>query len=59
MFDFKTGGPYLWWSQHAEEFPILSKLAHRYLAAPATSVHQSTYSVLLEIYMTRKGIEFH
>ena len=38
IIDFKTGDPYLWWSQHTQEFQILSTLARRYLAAPATSV---------------------
>ena len=38
IINFKTGDPYLWWSQHGQEFPILSKLARHFLSAPATSV---------------------
>jgi len=38
IIDFKSGDPYFWWSQHHKEFPVLSKLACRHLAAPATSV---------------------
>ena len=38
IIDFKVGDPFLWWSQHSQEFPILSKLARRFLSAPATSV---------------------
>ena len=38
IIDFKVGDPFIWWSQHSQEFPILSKLARRFLSAPATSV---------------------
>ena len=38
LIDFKTGDPFMWWSQHCQEFPILSKLARQFLSAPATSV---------------------
>ena len=38
IIDFKTGDPYLWWSQHGQEFPILLKLDWHFLSAPATSV---------------------
>ena len=27
IIDFKVGDPFLWWSQHSQEFPIFSKLA--------------------------------
>ena len=27
LIDFKTGDPFMWWSQHCQEFAILSKLA--------------------------------
>ena len=35
LIDFKTGDPFMWWSQHCQEFP---KLARQFLSAPATSV---------------------
>ena len=38
LVDYKTGDPYAWWGQHNREFPVLHKLAQRYLSAPATSV---------------------
>ena len=38
LLDFKTGDPFMWWSQRCQEFPILSKLARQFLSAPATSV---------------------
>ena len=38
IIDFKVGDSFLWWSQHGQEFSILSKLARRFLSAPATSV---------------------
>ena len=38
LVDYKTGDPYAWWGQHNREFPILYKLAQRYLSASATSV---------------------
>ena len=38
LVDYKTGDPYAWWGQHNREFPILYKLAQRYLSAPATSI---------------------
>ena len=30
--------PLLWWKQYSSQFPVLSKLAHKYLCVPATSV---------------------
>ena len=38
IIDFKVGDPFLGWSQHSQEFPILSKLARCFLSAPATLV---------------------
>jgi len=38
LIDFKSGDPFLWWSQHCPEYPVLSKLARRFLSTPATSV---------------------
>ena len=30
--------PLLWWKQYSSQLPVLSKLAHKYLCIPATSV---------------------
>ncbi len=30
--------PLMWWKQHQQEFPDLSRMARQYLAVPATSV---------------------
>jgi hypothetical protein len=29
--------PLMWWKQHVQEFPCLSRMARQYLAVPATS----------------------
>ena len=38
LVDYKTGDLYAWWGQHNREFPLLYKLAQRYLNVQATSV---------------------
>ena len=43
IIDFKAGDPFLWWSQHGREFPILSKLAWRFLSAPGCSAARNLH----------------
>ena len=38
VIDYKDGDPFTWWSQHKARFPLLSRLARRYLSATSTSV---------------------
>ena len=38
VINYKDGDPFTWWSQHKARFPLLSRLARRYLSATATSV---------------------
>ena len=48
--DFKTGDPFLWWSQHYQKFSILLKLAQLFLSTLATSVLSDIFAQLQETY---------
>ena len=37
----KSVDPLLWWRDHKSSYPILSKLAQKYLSIPSTSVPSS------------------
>ena len=38
LIDYKTGNPYTWWNNNKLRYPLLAKLAKRYLCSPPTSV---------------------
>ncbi|KAI3408878.1 hypothetical protein GPALN_007472 [Globodera pallida] len=45
----KDGDPFLYWAGENEaKWPLLSNLASRYLAAPATSAESESYFLLLD-----------
>jgi hypothetical protein len=35
--------PLMWWKQHQQEFPDLSRMARQYLTVPVTSVSPETF----------------
>ena len=37
LLDFKTGNPLKWWKYYHQRFPVLAKMAQRYLSALPTS----------------------
>jgi hAT family C-terminal dimerisation region len=47
-----TGNPLVWWKEHAAQFPMLAKLARKYLATPASSAYSerlfSEYGITFE-----------
>ena len=38
LIDYKKGNPYTWWYNNRLRYPLLAKLATRYLCSPPTSV---------------------
>ena len=57
IIDFKIGDPFLWWSQHSQEFPILSKLTQRFYLHQPPQYHLRGCFPQLEIYIMIKETE--
>ena len=38
LISYQVGNPYLWWNDNQQRYPVLAKIARRYLNAPPTSV---------------------
>jgi len=38
LLGFKISNPLKWWKYHHQRFPVLAKMAQRYLSVPPTSV---------------------
>ena len=38
---FQKGNPYVWWNENQRRYPLLGRIARRYLSAPPTSVRDS------------------
>jgi len=45
---------YQWWNNNQNSFPILSRIAHKYLSIPATSVHVNVFFQMREIWLPLK-----
>lgn len=39
LLDFKTGNPYKWWEENYKYYPLLSKVARRYLSSLQSVCH--------------------
>ncbi len=43
IIDFHKSNCYTWWNDNSKRFPILSKLALKYLSAPSSGVRQVAF----------------
>ena len=56
LLDFKKGNPFKWWQDNYHYYPILAKVARRYLPSPATSVHsERLFSGAGEVYDDKRS----
>ena len=56
LLDFKKGNPLKWWQDNYHCYPILAKVAQRYLPSPATSVHsERLFSGAGEVYDDKRS----
>ena len=56
LLDFKKGNPFKWWQDNYHRYPILAKVARRYLPSPATSVHsERLFSGAGEVYDDKRS----
>lgn len=53
------GNPLRWWASNQNQFPQLAKLAHRYLAVPATSTPSERVFSLAGNTITRQRASLH
>ena len=48
-----NSNPLLWWEANELKYPILSKLAKKYICVPATSVHVRVHVVYIVYHLAR------
>ncbi len=56
LIDVRKGNTYKWWFQNKSRYPLLARLAMKYLSAPPTSVSsERLFSTVGEIYDERRN----
>ena len=38
LISYQVGNPFMWWHENRQRYPLLTKIARRYLSSPPTSV---------------------